>query len=122
VYQVIYQEGNKIEIALSDDLTQNQFIQVIHQLESLGAANTNINVLFDASDLKNYNFKMVLDELEFYKNYKNLLKRVAIVSDLKFESFLLTQLNKLTDVEFKSFAPESIEEARKWIFPSRLPA
>jgi hypothetical protein len=122
MYQVIFQEGNKIEIALSDVLTQEQFIQVIHQLESLGAANTDINVLFDASDLKKYNFKIVLDELDFYKNYKNLLKRVAIVSDLKFESFLLTQFNKLTDVEFKSFAPEEIEKARNWIFPSRLPA
>ncbi len=122
MYQVIYHEGNKIEIALSGDLTQDQFIQVIHQLESLGAANTDINVLFDASDLKKYNFKILLDEYDFYKKYKNLLKRVAIVSDLKFESFLLTQLNKMTNVEFKSFSPESIEEARKWIFPSRLPA
>jgi hypothetical protein len=122
MYQVIYQEGNKIEIGLSDDLTQDQFLQVIHQLESLGTAHTDINVLFDASELKKYNFKIVLDELDFYKNYKNLLRRIAIVSDLKFESFLLTQLNKLTDVEFKSFAPEKIEEARKWIFPSKLPA
>jgi hypothetical protein len=122
MYQVIYHEGNKIEIALYGELTQDQFIQVIHQLESLGASNTDIHVLFDASELEKYNFKIVLDELDFYKNYKNLLKRVAIVSDLKFESFLLTQLNKLTDVEFKSFAPEAIEDARKWIFPSRLPA
>jgi hypothetical protein len=122
MYQIIYQEGNKIEIALSEDLSENEFIQVIHQLESLSAANTKINVLFDASKLKKYDFKIVMDELAFYKNYKDSLKRVAIVSDLKFESFLLSQFNKFATVEFKSFAPENIEEARDWIFPSRLPA
>jgi hypothetical protein len=121
MYQVIYQEGNKIEIGLSEHLSQNEFIQIIHQLESLCASNTNIHVLFDASELKKYNFRIVLEEFDFYKKYKNLLKRIAIVSDLKFESYLLTQLNTLSDVEFKAFLPEKIDEARKWIFPSRLP-
>jgi hypothetical protein len=122
MYQVIYQEDNKIEIALSGDLSKDEFIQVMHQLESLGVANSDINVLFDATNLKQYDFKIILDELDFYKNYKDLLQRVGIVSDLKFESFLLSQLNKLTDVEFKSFSPDQIESARKWIFPSKLPA
>jgi hypothetical protein len=122
MYQVIYQDGNNIEIALSGDLSKDEFIQVIHQLESLCSANTEISVLFDASDLKKYEFRIILDEFDFYKKYKNLLNRIAMVSDLKFESFLIKQFERFSDVEFKSFASEHIEAARKWIFPSKLPA
>jgi hypothetical protein len=119
--QVIYQEQNKIEFGLSEEISRDEFIQIIHQLESLAASHHDINVLFDAAAVTKYDFKIVLDEFDFYKKYKTSLKRVAIVSDLKFESFLISQLNKLADVEFKSYAPDKIEDARKWIFPSRLP-
>ena len=121
MYQVIYQEEHKIEIALTDELTLDEFQQVIHQLESLCTTFGNINVLFDAVDLKSYAFKIILDEYDFYKEYKDHLKRVAFVSDKMFANFMLTIFNKFADTEFKSFNGKEIEDARKWIFPSRLP-
>lgn len=121
MYQVIWQDGNKIEIALSGQLTNEEFTQVIHQLESLCTMNPHINVLFDAVDIENYDFKIILDEFDFYKKYKNHLNRVALVSDRKVESFLVSQFNKFTNAEFKTFQDSEIEQARKWIFPSRLP-
>lgn len=42
MYQVIWQEGNKIEFALEGELTANDFQQVIHQLESLCTMNPHI--------------------------------------------------------------------------------
>lgn len=122
MYQVIWQEGHKIEIALSGALTEEEFKQVIHQLESLCASNPSINVLFDTTELsETYTFKIFLDEYDFYKKYKSHLNRVAFVSDRKFEKFMLEQFNKFTETEFKTFDLNQIEEARKWIFPSRLP-
>lgn len=121
MYQVIWQEGEKIEIALDDELTSGEFAQVIHQLESLCTMHANINVLFDATHLQKYDFKIILDEFDFFKKYKNHLHRVALVSDSRFAEFVLNMFNKFTDTEFKSFATEQIEDARKWIFPSRLP-
>lgn len=121
MYQVIWQEDDKIEIALSGKLTSEEFAQVIHQLESLCTMKPHINVLFDAGDIENYDFKIILDEFDFYKKYKNHLNRVALVSDRKFESYLLNQFNKFTNTEFKTFPDNEIEQARKWIFPSRLP-
>ena len=121
MYQVIYQKDNKIELGLSDHLTQDDFIQIIHQLESLCSSHAKINVLLDASDLENYEARIFLDEYDFYKKYKKSLNRVAIVSDRKFESYILDQFNKFSDTEFKSFTPKNVEEARKWIFPSKLP-
>lgn len=121
MYQVIWQEDNKIEIALSDELTADEFREVIHQLESLCTMYQDLHVLFDAANLKHYAFKILLDEFEFYKKYKSHLKRVALVSDRPFESFLLEQFNKFSDTEFKTFDNGEIEKARRWIFPSRLP-
>lgn len=121
MYQVTKQELHKIEIALSDELTLNEFKEVIHQLESLCTSQPNINVLFDAREVKSYDFKILLEEYDFYKEYKSYLKNVAVVSDRKFERFILEKFNNYTDTEFRAFAPEQIEEARNWIFPSRLP-
>jgi len=121
LYQVIWQEENKIEIALEGTLTVAEFQQVIHQLESLCTMYPHIHVLFDAVHLEKYDFKIILDEYELYRNYKAHLKRVALVSDRKFEMFLMKQLSKFLETEFRTFEGERIEEARKWIFPSKLP-
>lgn len=121
MYQVIHQDGDQIEFGLWDELSEDEFRQVIHQLESLCTAHQKINVLFDAAGMEKYNFKMLMDEFDFYKKYRSHLDRVALVSDRKFEKFILDQFNKFTDTEFRTFGNEQIEEARKWIFPSRLP-
>lgn len=121
MYQVIYQNGNKIELSLHGELTENEFRQVVHQLESLCTMHQGINVLFDAAGLEKYDFKIFLEEFDFYKKYQSHLKRVAFVSDRKFEKFMLDQFNKFADTEFNTFETDQIEEARKWIFPSRLP-
>lgn len=121
MYQVIYQDGPQIEFSLHGDLTEDEFKQVIHQLESLCTMHQEINVLFDAQGLEKYQFKIFLEEFDFYKKYRNHLKRVAFVSDRKFETFMINQFNKFSGTEFKPFQNNQIEEARKWIFPSRLP-
>ena len=121
MYQVIWQEENKIEIALDGELTVGEFQQVIHQLESLCTMYPHIHVLFDAFNLKKYEFKIMLDEYELYRKYKDHLRRVALVSDRKFEVFLVNQLNKFLDTELRTFEGSRVKEARKWIFPSKLP-
>ncbi|MBD3223576.1 MAG: hypothetical protein GF313_02535 [Caldithrix sp.] len=121
MYQIIHQEENSIEILLTEHLEKEEFIQVIHQLESLCTMYQNINVLFDTAGLEKYDFKLALSEFSFYKDYKTYLKRVALVSDRKTESFLLEQFNKFSETEFRTFREEFIEEARNWIFPSKLP-
>lgn len=119
--EVVWQEGNSIEIIMWDDLTEDEFKQVIHQLESLCTANPKINVLLDAGGLKSAEFRMIIDEYDFYKKYKHHLERVAVVSDSKFEGMMTGLFNRFTDAEFRVFPNEQTEEARKWIFPSRLP-
>ena len=123
MYQVIWQEENKIEIALSDELTADEFQKVLHQLESLCSMypNIHINALIDAVDVKKYEFKIITEEHEFYKKYKQHLGRIALVSDSLFQKFMHNIFGKFTKMEFKTFGSESIEDARKWIFPSKLP-
>lgn len=121
MYPVIYQEEHQIEIALTDELTADEFKQVIHQLESLCTTFGNIYVMFDATGLNAYSFKMILDEYDFYKEYKDHLMRVAIVSDNRFYNFMISIFNKFSETKFKFFQSNTIEDARKWIFPSRLP-
>jgi len=121
MYQIIEQSNNKIEIALTDKLTRDEFIQIIHNLESLISTYGNINILFDATQLELYEFKIILDEFEFYKSYKNKIDRIAVISQSEFHNFFLSLFEKFTEIEIKTFLPAENKEARKWIFPSRLP-
>lgn len=121
MYNVYWQDTNKIEFTLNGELTEEEFRQIIHHIESLSTTYNDVNVLLDAANLEKFNFKTVLAETEFYKRYKQHLKKFAIVSDSKFGSFMLDILNPFTDTEFKTFNNGQIEEARKWIFPPRLP-
>lgn len=121
MYQVIYQEENKIELSLWDELTSDELQQIVHQLESLCTMYPDIHVLFDAGMLEKYSLQIVIDEYDFYKKYKKNLKRVAVVSDKRIEKFFLNLLSKFSDTEIKIFDNDQIEEARKWIFPSKLP-
>ena len=121
MYYVYYQEQNKIELVLSEQLTRDEFLQVIHQIESLCSMYGEVDVLLDASLVQDYDISIALDELDFYKRYHDKLRKVAIVSDDNFSKSLLKLFNKFTKTEFKTFSGEQIEQARKWIFPSRLP-
>jgi hypothetical protein len=81
----------------------------------------NIDVLIDAVNVSKYDVRIVMDEFDFYKQYKKHLNKVAIVSDNKFQKFFLDKFNKFSDTEFKTYEGDRLEEARDWIFPSRLP-
>jgi hypothetical protein len=121
MYNVYWQEGNKIEITISGELDRSEMEQIIHQLESLSAMYQEIEVLLDAGNVTKYQLSIMLDNYDFYKKYKKHLKRVAIVSDQKFADWLMNQLNKFSDTEFRVFGNNELEQAREWIFPSRLP-
>jgi vacuolar-type H+-ATPase subunit B/Vma2 len=121
MYNVYWQEGNKIEITIFEELTQSEMEQIIHQLESLSAMYQEINVLIDAVKVKRYDLRIMIENYDFYKKYSKHLKKVAIVSDRKFANWLGEQLNKFTETELKVFKNDELEDARQWIFPSRLP-
>lgn len=121
MYYVYWQKQDKIEITLSGELSEDEFIQVIHQLESLCAMYQEINVLLDAREVERYAMTVLLEEMDFYKKYYKRLKRVAIVADMPFEAFVVKAFNKFVETEFKFFKPDEIETARSWIFPPRLP-
>lgn len=121
MYEVVWQENEKIEFLFTDELTLDEFKQVIHQLESLATMYQNINVLFDASGLKKYDFKIILEELDFYRKYKSHLNRIAIVSDTTFPDFIQDLFNRFSDTELATFSTAEIDKARKWVFPSPLP-
>lgn len=116
MYQVMSQEGNRIEIALEGDLTADEFRQVVHQLESLSAAHESIRVLFDATEVDGYDFKIALEEYDFYKEYRDKLERIALVSDGKFERFAVRLFDKFAGTELKAFPLARRAEARDWIW------
>ncbi len=121
MHEVVWQEGNSIEIVVWDEVTKEEFQEVLHQLESLCAANPKINVLFDASALKKADFPLILEEYDFYQKYKSHLERIAIISSSPIEKLLGGMFNKFADAEIRVFSDNKEQAAQKWIFPSRLP-
>lgn len=121
MYQVVHESDGKIEISLWAVVTEQEFKQVIHQLESLCTSHQKIHVLFDAGKIEKYDFNIYMEEYDFFKKYKDHLGRVALVSDKKFERFITGLFSKFTEMQFKAFADSEIEQAREYIFPSRLP-
>lgn len=121
MYQVAWQKEHKIEIVLSGIVTSDEFQQVIHQLESLAKMHQHLNVLIDAVDVKSFGVKVLWDQYDFYKNYKSHLQRLAIVTDTSLHKTMQELFFKFTDTKVQLYPGDQLEEARKWIFPSRLP-
>ena len=121
MHEVVWQEGNSIEIIVWDELTRKEFKEVLHQLESLCSGNREINVMLDAGGLNKAEVSALKDEYDFYKKYQNHLARVALVTDDRFKQFLAGIFAKFSDLDMRVFTNEQTDEAREWIFPSRLP-
>jgi hypothetical protein len=121
MHKVVWQEDNKIEISLWGEVKDNELKEVFHQIESLAAAHSKINLLLDAGGVDRYDIGMSLEQYDFYKEYKDHLDRVALVSDRPFEQFMTKILDKFSDTEFRAFSNARTGEARRWIFPPRLP-
>ena len=121
MYQVIYQYQENIEIALSDQVSKDEFLQVLHQLESLIVTYNKINVLLDTSDLANLDFDIMKDEMSFFKNKENYLARIAVVTEKASETIILNIFDKLTNTDIRTYTPGDYDEAVKWIFPPKLP-
>jgi len=121
MYQVINQENNSIEIALSGHITGDEFKQVLHQLESLCRTKRRINVLVDAVDVEKFDKEVLKEERDFYENYKIYLDRIAFVSDDKLRNSIVKLFDFFRDTDTRTFTTDHIEEARDWAFPSKLP-
>ena len=119
--EVVWQEKNQIEIQFWNTLTRDEFKEAMHQLESLAAQHHKINVLIDAVGVEKFEPSVLIEDFEFYQKYNSHLDRVAVVSDSAFQRFIVEQFGKFADTEVRTFPDKSIDEARTWIFPSRLP-
>lgn len=121
MYRVIYQDQGSLEIVIDGVLTRDDFKEVIHQLESLCTTFKKINVLFDLGRLERYGTKIVIEEYGFYRDHKEALGRVAIVSDSRLADAFTRIFARFVDMQLKLFPTDRIEEARRWIFPTKLP-
>ena len=119
--EVVWQEENNIEIQLYRDVTVEDMKNAVHQLESLCAQHDHVNVLLDTGGMDDYDPAIVKEHAEFYRKYKEKLNRFAVVSESDFQRFLLETFDKVSDTEIRTFTNAETDEARKWIFPSRLP-
>jgi len=119
--EVVWQERNNIEVQLYNKVTVEDTKNALHQLESMCTQHDSVNVLLDLGGMDEYDPSMIKEHVNFYNKYKDKLNRFAVISESGFQRFLLEQLNKTTDTTFRTFTNEQTEEARSWIFPSRLP-
>ena len=121
MYATIKQDTNKIEIMLAEPFTRDEFIQVIHQLESLCAMYQEIHGLMDGLAVKKIDFQVEPKEFELYKKYASHVGQVAVLSHTQCASFFHDFFAQFADCEFKTFSIEQSQQARNWVFPSKLP-
>lgn len=121
MHQVVYQEQGAIELGVDGTLDRDEFGRIVNQLESLAVTFSPLNVMFDLTLLEDYDKSIVFDEVAFYRENKDALRKVAIVSDDTSAKFFTKLFDKLTDTDVKHFPAAELEAARKWIFESLLP-
>lgn len=119
--EVVWQERNNIEIQLYHDVSLSDMKNAVHQLESMCAQHETVNVLLDAGGMEDYDPEIIMENARFYNEYKEKLGRFAVVSESDFQRFLLKQFDKVTETEIRTFTNAETDQARQWIFPSRLP-
>jgi hypothetical protein len=80
-----------------------------------------INVPPDAGGVTGYNPQNAFQKFDFYRKHKIHLDCTALISRDDFQQSFLRRLDRSADTDMKRFLNEGTDEARKWIFPSRLP-
>ena len=121
MYATIKQDTNRIEIMLTDKFTEDEFTQVIHQLESLCTMYQNVSVLLDGIAIKEIDFQVEPGEFELYRKYPSHIERIAILAHELRKGFFLDFFKPFRETEVKCFPPEKEKKARDWVFPSKLP-
>ncbi len=121
MYEVIWQEQGKIEILLTNQLTRDDFQQILHQLESLASMYSEVNVLLDGSGLEKFDFDVDMQDTELYKAYKDNLNKIAFVADGSFPEFMKEKFQPFENAEIEIYSNNQVKDARKWVFPSPLP-
>jgi hypothetical protein len=121
MYQIVHQEQGAIELGVDGSLNRAEFGQMAHQLESLATTHGPLSVMFDLTRLEDWDKTIALDEIEFYRENRDALRRVAVVSDDKKAKFFTQLFGKISDTDVKHFPTAELGAARGWTFASRLP-
>lgn len=121
MFQVVHQERDSIEFGVDGSLDRDEFGQMAHQLESVATTFGSINVMFDLTRLEDFEKTIALDEIAFYRENGDALRKVAVVSDKSPARFFTKLFDKVSDTDVKHFPAAELAAAREWTFESRLP-
>ena len=111
----IMKEKNTIGFLLSGQLTGNEFIHVIHDIELIFKEKNPVSVLFEPQNFFTHNFNFNIKDFDLYKKHRGLLKKIAVVTEGMNVSFIKDHFKAFTNSRIKRFDETQIEKALKWI-------
>lgn len=121
MYEVIESKGDKLEVLFNGQVTQEDFQQVAHHIESMCASHQNINVLFDLSGAGKIDPDAIPEEHKSFKENSEKFDRMAVVGNEDIVQKFSDKMKALTNVQVTPYPEEKIDDARRFIFPSPLP-
>lgn len=116
MYEIQKIRHNKIEIILNDHLMEGQLIRMVHQIGVLCNVHKFVHVLLDATALAPFHLRLFLSEFEYFDQYRDQIRRLAIVTNSNFDIKIWGLFKELDGTTLRRFAPSELEKARRWIF------
>ena len=107
--------GNVIGFKISGTADDKDYRVIIPEAVNVIKKEGSVNILFDLTDLEDYTFQAGFDDISFALEYKDDIKKFAIVGGDKWEEEL-AKLNKwFIGTEVKYFSSEDINKAWAWL-------
>ena len=111
----ILKNKNTVGFLLSGNLTGNDFINIIHDIESLCHEQDNVHILFKTNDLREHDFIINIKKFDLYRKFRRCIKKIAVVHEGKRAPFIKEQFGCFSDTNIRNFGFQQIEEANQWI-------
>ncbi|MGV3278239.1 STAS/SEC14 domain-containing protein [Rickettsiales bacterium LUAb2] len=107
---------NHIHIKVTGKVSHKDYTEhLMPELNKEIKDNKNINVLVEATDFNDWEYKAVLDDLKTSIKHRKDFNKVAIVGNKSWEEFLSNFFSMFMRAQIKYFDSPSLNEAEEWV-------
>ncbi len=109
----IDKDSQVITVAIAGEFTLEDFRQFEDEALYQAHLSGKVDILLDLRDMLSYTLDVAWEELAFVREHGNEIRRVAVVTDNKWQAWSVWVSNLMTEAEVMVFS--DYNEANEWV-------
>jgi len=110
-----------LTVRATDRLHRDDYDQFVPKAEAMIDQAGRIDILFIMEDFHGWDLGGAWADLKFDARHRNDFRRVAMVGDKAWESWMTTLAKPFTSAAIRYFDRSELEEARRWVGATEQP-